>query len=177
MIREADKTLKSAWRHRFLSLPMEARSVLRSALMDLREDALARAEHCWKKHKAPMALYWKVVGVYSGHLARAIQLDPEILVDYKVGDPVHRTDIDPNCPPPDNAWGTVEEVYGKLVKVDGQWYPASDYTYDYDEAWNRQELADDIGADPPLESDLDSIVMQFPDAFPSLARLLSDEEA
>ena len=35
-------------------------------------DALARAELQWKRHKAPMALYWKVGGVYAGHLARAI---------------------------------------------------------------------------------------------------------
>jgi hypothetical protein len=26
------------------------------------------------EHKAPMALYWKVGGVYAGHLARSIKL-------------------------------------------------------------------------------------------------------
>lgn len=27
----------------------------------------------WGRHKAPMALYWKVVGVYAGHIARALR--------------------------------------------------------------------------------------------------------
>ena len=72
MLREADKTLKAKWLMRFSQLPESARIALKAALMDLREDALTRAQVQWKRHKAPMALYWKVVGVYSGHLARAI---------------------------------------------------------------------------------------------------------
>ena len=72
MIHDADKTLKSQWLRRFQCLPPEAKFQLKRALQDLREDALKRAEHSWRKHKAPMALYWKVVGVYAGHLARAI---------------------------------------------------------------------------------------------------------
>lgn len=72
MIREADKGLKAAWRARFAGLPPEARAALRGALKDLRADALARAQHQWSRHKAPMAVYWKVVGVYAGHLARAL---------------------------------------------------------------------------------------------------------
>lgn len=73
MIRDADKTLKARWRARFDALPPEAREALRGALLDLREDALARAQLQWRRHKAPMALYWKVVGVYAGHLARALR--------------------------------------------------------------------------------------------------------
>ena len=73
MIRKADKELKQLWQARFAALPIEARGALQQALLDLRGDALARAEHCWYKHKAPMALYWKVVGVYAGHLARAMR--------------------------------------------------------------------------------------------------------
>ncbi|MCL5884082.1 MAG: hypothetical protein M1377_01815 [Deltaproteobacteria bacterium] len=73
MIRNADEQLKRSWLLRFMGLPPEAKQALRLALLDLRKDALARAEHQWKKHKAPMAMYWKVVGVYAGHLARAIK--------------------------------------------------------------------------------------------------------
>lgn len=72
MIRNADRQLKSLWQARFASLPAPARAALRAALLDLRSDALARAEAQWRRHKAPMAVYWKVVGVYAGHLARAI---------------------------------------------------------------------------------------------------------
>ena len=72
MIRNADRQLKSLWQTRFASLPAPARKALRAALLDLRSDALTRAETQWRRHKAPMALYWKVVGVYAGHLARAI---------------------------------------------------------------------------------------------------------
>ena len=53
-------------------LPLTARIQLRNALLDLRKDSLERAQMQWKRHKAPMALYWKVVGVYAGHIARAI---------------------------------------------------------------------------------------------------------
>lgn len=72
MIHEADKALKQKWRARFASLSVDARRELREALMDLRADALSRAQEQWRRHKAPMALYWKVVGVYAGHLARAV---------------------------------------------------------------------------------------------------------
>lgn len=63
---------QTAWRARFTALPPPARIALRGALLDLRADALRRAEAQWRRHKAPMALYWKVVGVYAGHLARTI---------------------------------------------------------------------------------------------------------
>lgn len=74
MIHEADKNLKSLWRARFNSLPIESRRQLKAALWDLHRDSAIRADAQWKKHKAPMALYWRVVSVYSGHLARAIDL-------------------------------------------------------------------------------------------------------
>lgn len=72
MIHQADRDLKSTWAARFAALPPEARQALRACLSDLRVDALQRAELCWTRHKAPMALYWKCLGVYAGHLARAI---------------------------------------------------------------------------------------------------------
>jgi hypothetical protein len=72
MIHEADKQLKVRWKERFLMLPPEARTALKSALNDLRVDCQQKAKYSWKKHKAPMALYWKVVGVYAGHIARCL---------------------------------------------------------------------------------------------------------
>ncbi len=72
MIRKADRDLKTAWRTRFAALPAPAHTALKAALLDLRADALQRAEIQWRSHKAPMALYWKIVGVYAGHLARAL---------------------------------------------------------------------------------------------------------
>lgn len=52
------------------ALPDEARAALRGLLLDIRKDAQARAEKCWRTHKAPMAAYWKAVAVYAGHTAR-----------------------------------------------------------------------------------------------------------
>lgn len=52
------------------SLPDAARAALRAVLLDIRKDAQARAEKCWRTHKAPMAAYWKAVAVYAGHTAR-----------------------------------------------------------------------------------------------------------
>jgi len=52
------------------ALPPEARAALRAVLLDLRNDARARAEKCWRTHKAPMAAYWKAVAVYANHTAR-----------------------------------------------------------------------------------------------------------
>lgn len=54
-------------------LPTGQRKMLAELLMDIRRDALERANRCWAKHKAPMACYWKAVGVYAGHMARAIR--------------------------------------------------------------------------------------------------------
>ncbi len=74
MIHKSDKELKQQWLERFDTLPGEAKFALKSALNDLHESALEKSKHCWAKHKAPMALYWKVVGVYAGHLSRAIKI-------------------------------------------------------------------------------------------------------
>jgi hypothetical protein len=49
----------------------------RRILFAIRDDARGRAEQCWRKHKAPMAVYWKVVGVISNHLARALAPSPQ----------------------------------------------------------------------------------------------------
>lgn len=69
MIRQADKDLKKKWQDIFSSLPNDSKEALRMALDELHKDSLSKADHQWKKHKAPMAFYWKVVGVYAGHYA------------------------------------------------------------------------------------------------------------
>lgn len=74
MIHQADKELKKEFAQLFDNLPDEAKLALKSALQLLHTSALAKANHCWKKHKAPMALYWKVVGVYAGHINRAVKI-------------------------------------------------------------------------------------------------------
>lgn len=55
------------------ALPAETRAALRALLLDLGSDSRARAETCWRKHKAPMAAYWKAVAVYAGHIARGVK--------------------------------------------------------------------------------------------------------
>jgi hypothetical protein len=71
-------------RNPILSLPAAAqlrdldapsRAALRAILLDLQTDARARADECWRRHKAPMAAYWKAVGVYAGHIARGLGTD------------------------------------------------------------------------------------------------------
>jgi hypothetical protein len=52
------------------NLPPEARAALRALLVEIGADARARADECWRKHKAPMACYWKALAVYAGHAAR-----------------------------------------------------------------------------------------------------------
>lgn len=54
-------------------LPEEAQLALRNILEELRLDAAKRAEQSWKRHKAPMAAYWKAVSVYARHIRRAIK--------------------------------------------------------------------------------------------------------
>lgn len=73
MIHHADTALKESWRKTFDSLPVDSRAALREALVELRRDAAKRAQYCWRQNKGPMALYWKVVSVYSGHIARALR--------------------------------------------------------------------------------------------------------
>jgi hypothetical protein len=56
-------------------LPQEIRDTLRELLEEIAHDARERAELCWKKHKAPMAAYWKAVSVYAGHSKRILKID------------------------------------------------------------------------------------------------------
>lgn len=47
--------------------------VLAIFVTEISNDARARASECWKKHKAPMALYWKIVAVYARHFAQILR--------------------------------------------------------------------------------------------------------
>lgn len=58
---------------KLLSLPPETREALRAILLEMRQDAQGKADYCWRKHKAPMAAYWKAVAVYSGHIAKVLR--------------------------------------------------------------------------------------------------------
>lgn len=49
------------------------RILLAELLSDLSKDCRERAQKCWRTHKAPMALYWKVVAVYARHLSLAVR--------------------------------------------------------------------------------------------------------
>ena len=73
IIHRADADLKHASIARFQALPPSAHQALRVALLDLRKDAQHRAELQWRRHKGPMACYWRAVGVYAGHIARALR--------------------------------------------------------------------------------------------------------
>jgi hypothetical protein len=57
---------------RLLAADVPVRQLLRSILLDIRDDARARAAECWRRHKAPMAVYWKAVSVYANHIARVL---------------------------------------------------------------------------------------------------------
>lgn len=61
---------------RIADLPPEAREAFRALMHDIRLDARDLAEKSWKKHKAPMAAYWKAVSVYAGHSARLARAKP-----------------------------------------------------------------------------------------------------
>lgn len=55
------------------SLDPQTRRKLADALKAIQADARDRADLNWRRHKAPMAVYWRAVGVYAGHLARVIR--------------------------------------------------------------------------------------------------------
>jgi hypothetical protein len=78
----SDRSTRREVRNPLLSLPGFAavdkldpasRAALKGLALSLRDDARSRAEKSWRTHKAPMAVYWKAVAVYAGHLARAIR--------------------------------------------------------------------------------------------------------
>lgn len=55
------------------ALSPEVRQALAALLLALASDASSRAQESWRKHKGPMAVYWKAVAVYAKHIARAVR--------------------------------------------------------------------------------------------------------
>ena len=51
----------------------EVLDALAELLLEIHEEAAVKAEHCWRARKGPMAVYWRAVSVYSGHIRRAIR--------------------------------------------------------------------------------------------------------
>lgn len=58
---------------RLANLPADSQAALKALLIDLRNDCRIRAEQCWVRHKAPMASYFKAVGVYANHTSRLLK--------------------------------------------------------------------------------------------------------
>ncbi len=50
-------------------LPPEAREALRKLASEASRAWRAQAEECWKRHKPPMAAYWRAWAVNARHLA------------------------------------------------------------------------------------------------------------
>lgn len=102
MLRTADRQLQTLWREIFNALPVDSRMALKKALLALRIEALARADVQWKRHKAPMAAYWKTCGVYAGHLARSIDVPKSPRKTPGAASAVPGTNVpDPSPSPPD----------------------------------------------------------------------------
>jgi hypothetical protein len=77
-----DRSKRREVRNPVLALPAAARiaelsplhkATLRGLMLDIAADARQRANECWRRHKAPMAAYWKAVSVYAGHIARVLK--------------------------------------------------------------------------------------------------------
>lgn len=58
---------------RLASMPLEVRTALADVLAELARDARSRAQASWTANKGPMAVYWKAVGAYAGHVSRALR--------------------------------------------------------------------------------------------------------
>lgn len=58
---------------RVQDMPPEARAWLVLFLQDLRKESRAKAALSWRTHKAPLALYHKVVAVWASHLIQALR--------------------------------------------------------------------------------------------------------
>jgi hypothetical protein len=63
--------LPSAQKLRELS--PEARAAVAALCKDINAIGRARAQESWRRNKGPMAIYWKAVGAYAGHIYRAVR--------------------------------------------------------------------------------------------------------
>lgn len=55
------------------ALPPDQRTALAAVLAQLAAQAHDKADASWARRKAPMACYWRAVGVYARHTARALR--------------------------------------------------------------------------------------------------------
>lgn len=63
---------------RALDMPDEARTWLIAFLYDIRKDAQVKAVKAWESYKAPTAMYWRIIAVYSGHIAKVLRKVGEV---------------------------------------------------------------------------------------------------
>lgn len=61
---------------RLMAMSPEVRHELAALFGEICFHARTEAQKCWRKNKGPMALYWKVVGVYAYHLRRVFRITP-----------------------------------------------------------------------------------------------------
>lgn len=54
-------------------MPPEAREWLIAFLGEIRTASQLKAAHAWRKHKPPLAVYWKVVATMVGHIAKVLR--------------------------------------------------------------------------------------------------------
>lgn len=73
---------KSVWHERvlehpaaqeMLNLPPDLKRINRDLYRQISADCRKRAEECWRKHKAPMAAYWKANAVYARHISMLLR--------------------------------------------------------------------------------------------------------
>lgn len=57
----------------FLADQPELRARFTALLRELGHQADAQAERSWTQRKAPMAAYWRAIGVYARHITRTIR--------------------------------------------------------------------------------------------------------
>jgi hypothetical protein len=54
---------------RLAHMPPMVRAELRRLFKELARESRANADKAWRKHKAPMAAYWKACAVYARHIS------------------------------------------------------------------------------------------------------------
>lgn len=53
--------------------PAEVREAFNAVLSEISGDCRERGDNAWRKHKGPMAAYWKALGVYFRHFRLALR--------------------------------------------------------------------------------------------------------
>jgi len=82
MADNTERSLRKEVRNPVLNLPAyarmselsdDAKAAIAEIMRDLNREARQRAQESWRRNKGPMAVYWKAVGAYAGHIYRAIR--------------------------------------------------------------------------------------------------------